>query len=109
MDIFTNSKMWEDYVDDPVTKEIIEIIKYRIELYRNDLESGQKIVTRGKDVQGNALEETEYFSADDLRVIQGEIKGLRFLLTLYDRQPVVLKELEQMKEKELEKDGRVRD
>jgi hypothetical protein len=84
------SDMFRVFTEDPVLKEVVSIVEDRCQLNRNMLETG--FYSEG--------EELKVFSYDEIRFLQGELKGLRYLQLLLTRYEEFLKETEKSKEKE---------
>ena len=97
MDEMLTVKQWQEFQQDPVYKEVLAIVKQRIEYTRTELETG--------------IEGGEILPYDCLRFLQGEAKGLRYLEVLMTNYERLLKDRDEQllkKQEREEKDDKAR-
>ena len=91
---------WEDFISHPATKEFLKIVDERLKISRDELEAG---VMSEEGADGAMVAKVIPF--EDIRFIQGECKTLRWIQTVFTRFGELLKEREELEEKEREEKG----
>jgi len=72
----------QSFMDHPVFEAFQEMIHERIEMYRNDLESGVISQRVGVDANGNVISNERYFTEIESSLIRGSLRELRYFSSL---------------------------